>query len=593
MVFGTVIQALAPHVARDALSRWIPMAVFRIAIPALVALLVIRLGVKVLQAAFKDAPLVRALERTISWLAWIAMVLWVSGLLPRLLDGLDQITWAFGISRRGTYAIGDALVAARMARRETVKGKALLVVEEPGRDGQPASLDQATALPHAALAEFDAAMGEIFPVCEKLRYTIANGERDLRPQARASGLLPHKTARVEYLPLGVIGIISPWNFPFHNFFCPVIPALFAGNAVVIKVSELASWSSLKYLEIFTQVLARRGHAPELVQVVTGDGATGSALVTSGVEKVFFTGSPQNGRKVMAAASETLTPVVLELGGKDAMIVCDDAVLEQAASTALFGVFNACGQMCVGAERLYVFEAVYDAFVERVLAGAKALRQGPPMAGEFDLGAMTMARQLEIIQALVDDAVSKGARVLTGGAPRTELGPNFYPPTILVDVDHTMRITREEHFGPVMVIMRVRSEAEAIERANDCAYGLGSSVFTRDPKRALRMARAIASGATTINDFGLSYMIQSLPFGGVGISGFGKINGREGLRACCNEKAIVTDRIPVRQGMALYPIRAATLPLVTGAVRAIYGAGVAEKARGAVQVVRSLLKLRKR
>ena len=440
----------------------------------------------------------------------------------------------------------------------------------------------------------DAAMGEIFPVCEKLRYTIAHGERDLKAEARASGLLPHKSARVEYLPLGVIGVISPWNFPFHNFFCPVIPALFAGNAVVIKVSELASLSSLEYLKIFEEVLTRRGHAPELVQVVTGYGETGSALVSSGVDKIFFTGSPQNGRKVMATAAETLTPVVLELGGKDAMIICDDAVLEQAVSTALFGVFNACGQMCVGVERLYVFSGIYDAFVAQVTERARALRQGPPLTsdGEVDLGAMTMPRQLEIIQALVDDAVAKGARLLLGGKPRTELGPNFYPPTILVDVDHSMRITREEQFGPVMVIMRVHSEAEAIARANDCPYGLGSSVFTTDRRRAERIARAIHAGMTTVNDFGLAYMIQSLPFGGVKISGFGKINGREGLRACCNEKAIVTDRIPVRQGMALYPVRAATLPLVTGAVLAIYGAGLLEKARGAVQVLRSLVALRR-
>ena len=207
--------------------------------------------------------------------------------------------------------------------------------------------------------------------------------------------------------------------------------------------------------------------------------------------------------------------------------------------------------------------------------------------------MTMPRQLEIIQALVDDAVAKGARVLTGGKPRAELGTNFYPPTILVDVDHSMRIMREEHFGPVMVIMKVADEAEAIARANDCPYGLGSSVFTRDPVRARRMARAIEAGMTTVNDFGLAYMIQSLPFGGVKISGFGKINGREGLRACCNEKAIVTDRVPVRQGMALYPVRAATLPLVTGAVQAIYGAGVVEKARGALQVIKSLARLRRR
>ena len=437
----------------------------------------------------------------------------------------------------------------------------------------------------------DAAMGEIFPVCEKLRYTIAHGEDDLRPEARPSGLLPHKAARVEYLPLGVIGVIAPWNFPFHNFFCPAIPALFAGNAVVVKVSELATWSSLHYVKIFEDALRRRGHSPDLVQVVTGYGETGSALVTSGVDKVFFTGSPQNGRKVMAAAAETLTPVVLELGGKDPMIVCEDADLEQAVSTALFGVFNACGQMCVGAERLYVFEGIYDAFVENVLARARALRQGPPLAGgEVDLGAMTMPRQLEIIQSLVDDAVAKGARVLCGGRPRTDLGGNFYPPTILVDVDHSMWITQEEQFGPVMVIVKVRSDDEAIRLANDCPYGLGSSVFTRDPARAERFARALDAGMTTVNDFGLAYMIQSLPFGGRKISGFGRINGREGLRACCNAKAIVTDRVPVRQGMALYPVRAATFELVTGAVKAIYGSGLARRARGAVGIARSLFTL---
>ncbi|MBZ5716001.1 aldehyde dehydrogenase family protein [Nannocystis pusilla] len=438
----------------------------------------------------------------------------------------------------------------------------------------------------------DAAMGEIFPVCEKLRYTIAHGEADLRAERRPSGFLPHKAARVEYLPLGVIGVIAPWNFPFHNFFCPTIPALFAGNAVVVKVSELATWSSLRYVEIFAEVLRKRGHSPDLVQIVTGYGETGSALVTSGVDKIFFTGSPQNGRKVMAAAAETLTPVVLELGGKDPMIVCDDADLEQAVSTATFGVFNACGQMCVGAERLYVFAGIYDAFVREVVARAKALRQGPPLQGEVDLGAMTMPRQVQIIQELVDDAVAKGARVLCGGSPREDLPGNFYPPTVLVDVDHSMRITQEEQFGPVMVIMKVNSESEAIRLANDCPYGLGSSVFTRDPARGERLARAIAAGMTTVNDFGLAYMIQSLPFGGLKISGFGRINGREGLRACCNEKAIVTDRVPVRQGMALYPVRPATLELVTGAVRAIYGAGIGKKARGALQIARSLLSLAK-
>lgn len=433
---------------------------------------------------------------------------------------------------------------------------------------------------------------ELWPVCEAMRWNLAHAEKALRPQKVSSGLLVHKSARVEYHPLGVIGVICPWNFPLQNVLAPAIPAIMAGNAALVKVSEWTSWSAARIQQIFDEALRAEGHSVDLVQLLTGYGPTGAALVTSGVDKIVFTGSIGNGKRVLQASVDNLTPVILELGGKDPMIVCDDAVIEQAASTALFGVFNACGQMCVGAERLFVFAAVYDEFVARVLTAAQALRQGPPLGPEVDLGAMTMARQLEIIQALVDDAVAKGARVLCGGQPRRELGTNFYPPTILVDVDRSMRIMHEEHFGPVMVITRVASEAEAIAGANDCPYGLGSSVFTRDPVRAQRMARAIQAGMTTVNDFGLAYMIQSLPFGGLKISGFGKINGREGLRACCNEKAIVTDRIPVRQGMALYPIRAATLPLVMGAVQTIYGAGVRERARGALRVLGSLIKLRR-
>ncbi|MEZ4384872.1 MAG: aldehyde dehydrogenase family protein [Nannocystaceae bacterium] len=437
----------------------------------------------------------------------------------------------------------------------------------------------------------DAAMGEIFPVCEKLRYTIRFGERDLSPSPRRSGFLLHKSARVEYSPLGVVGVIAPWNFPFHNLLCPLVPALFAGNAVVTKVSELATWSSLGYLELLRDVLRGRGHDPELVQVVTGYGATGQALIRSGVAKIFFTGSPENGRRVMATAAEDLVPVVLELGGKDPMIICDDADLDQAADAAMLGVFTACGQMCVGAERLYVFDSVYDEFVAKVRRRVEALRQGPPLRGEFDVGAMTMPRQLDIIQALVDDAVAKGAKLLTGGRRNPDLPQGtYYEPTVLAEVDHSMRITQEEQFGPVMVLIRVKGEAEAVRLANDCPYGLGSSVFTRDSARADRIAAQIDAGMTVVNDYGLAYMMQDLPFGGVKISGVGKINGREGLRACCNAKAVVRDRLPIRKGIALYPIREATEPLVNEAIRAIYSRGPLAKAKAAFGVARALVEL---
>jgi acyl-CoA reductase-like NAD-dependent aldehyde dehydrogenase len=435
----------------------------------------------------------------------------------------------------------------------------------------------------------DAAMGEVFPVCEKLRYTIAHGERDLSPETRSPGFLLHKRGRVEYLPFGVVAVIAPWNFPFHNIYCPLIPALFAGNAVVVKVSEWTSWSAAEYIEIVHRVLRKHGLPTDLVQVVTGYGETGAHLVRGGVDKVFFTGSPGNGRKVMAGASDSLTPVVLELGGKDPLIVCDDANLRQAADAAMLGVFTACGQMCVGAERIYVFDAVYDEFVAIMQRRVAALRQGAPLGDAIvDCGAMTMPAQLDIIQSLVDDALTRGARALVGGAKNDELVGQHFRPTLLVDVDHSMRITQEEIFGPVMCIVRVRDEAEAIRLANDCPYGLGSSVFTKDRARGNRMARQIRSGMTVINDYGVAYMMQALPFGGVGISGFGRINGREGLRACCYEKAIVDDRIPLGQSVSFHPVRPHSYDLVESAVRVIYTRGVRGKVRAAVDAARNLV-----
>lgn len=436
----------------------------------------------------------------------------------------------------------------------------------------------------------DAAMGEIFPVCEKIRYLIDHGEADLRSDKRPSGLLMHKAARVEYLPLGVVGVICPWNFPFHNILCPTVPALFAGNAVIAKTSEWTAWSAADFQAIFDEVLTKAGYSPDLVQVITGDGETGRALVNSGVEKIFFTGSPENGRKVMAAAAQTLTPVVLELGGKDPMIICDDADLNQAVGSAMLGVFTACGQMCVAAERLYVFDGIYDRFVDEVVRRAKSLRQGPPSqdeGGQFDVGALTMPRQLEIIDRQIQDAVKKGARVLVGGRRNPSLAGQFFEPTVVVDCDHTMDLVNQETFGPVMTIIRVRSEEEAIRLANDSSYGLGSSVFTKNSRRAERIAKGISAGMTVVNDYGIAYMVQSAPFGGVRISGFGRINGREGLRSCCHIKTVVTDKLPIHMPISLYPIRGGTFPMLDGAVRLFYGNGLVNRAKGAVQVGRSL------
>lgn len=418
----------------------------------------------------------------------------------------------------------------------------------------------------------NAMMGEIFPVCEKLRYTINNGARDLAPEKVSSGLLAHKKATIEFHPLGVMGVISPWNFPFQNILGPTIPALFAGNAVLIKVSEWSSYSAPYIQGMFDEVLRSCGHSPDLVQILTGYGDAGAALVRCGVDKIVFTGSVPNGRRVLEGSVQNLTPTILELGGKDALIVCDDADLEQAVAGALAGVFISSGQMCLAAERIYVMDGIYDRFVEAVTAQVKALRQGDPLGGngaDIDVGAMTMPGQLDIVQRLVDDAVQKGARVLVGGKRDPQATGQFFPPTVLVDVTHQMDITQQETFGPVMVIMRASSDADVIQKANDTEFGLGSTVFSKDHKRAARIAQQLVAGSTCINDYGLCYMANALPFGGVKESGFGRLNGREGLRACCNIKSVVSDRFPLHMPSKIYPVKPGDYEMVQAAVNLLY------------------------
>ena len=383
---------------------------------------------------------------------------------------------------------------------------------------------------------------ELWPVCEAMRWNLAHAEKALRPQKVSSGLLVHKSARIEYHPLGVIGVICPWNFPLQNVLAPAIPAIMAGNAALVKVSEWTSWSAARIQQIFDEALRAEGHNIDLVQLITGYAETGAALVSAGVDKIIFTGSMANGKRVLQASAETLTPVILELGGKDPMIVCDDADLEQAVHNALVGTLTAAGQLCMAAERIYVFDAVYDDFVAMAARIVGQLRQGSPLGSvRVDVGAMTMPGQIDIVEKLVDDAVARGARALVGG--KRGDGGQYFQPTLLVDVDHSMSIMREETFGPVMAVMRVRDEHEAIALANDTTYGLSSSVFTRDHARGERIASQIVAGSTVINDFAMHYMAQDLPFGGVRGSGFGRLNGPEGLRAVCNVKAVMSDRLP--------------------------------------------------
>lgn len=391
-----------------------------------------------------------------------------------------------------------------------------------------------------------AVLGEVTPTCEKLRWMIAEGEKVLQTEYRGGQgpLTMHKSARVEYHPLGVIGVIAPFNYVGHNLLNHIISGLFAGNAVVCKVSEFASWSADFLVRPVHVALESMGMPTDLVQVVTGTAEAGAALTESNIDKMVFTGSDKVGRFIMQGASKRLTPVVLELGGKDPFVICEDVNLNTVVPTAMRGVFQNASANCIGIERLFVHEKIADKFIEMVTKSVSQMKQAVPLETHADIGAMTLPTAIDHIQRLVDDAKKKGAKILCGGKRNAALAPGqFYEPTIITNITPDMLIAQEEVFGPVMAIRVWSNEDELIEQVNNCNYALASSVFSGDKKRAARIGKRIDAGMLNENDFGTNYLCQQLPFGGCKASGFGKFAGPEGLRALCNVKSCTADRIP--------------------------------------------------
>lgn len=433
----------------------------------------------------------------------------------------------------------------------------------------------------------NAMMGEIWTVSEKLRWTIRHGEKHLRPERVSSGVFPHKKASVEFHPRGVIGVVAPWNYPLQNVLGPVIPALFAGNACIVKVSEHVAFSAARIQWIFDETFDHFGLPRDIVTLVNGYAETGAALVSAGVDLIVFTGSMGNGRKVIAGSAQSITPVILELGGKDAMIVCDDASIEHAAHAALAGSYIAAGQNCLAAERTLVHTKIYSAFVTRIEELAGQLRQGVPSdsePGTVDVGALVTPQQLDIVEYLVEDAIRKGARAVVGGKRGSSKG-NFFQPTVLVDCTPDMKIMHEETFGPIMCICRVKSDDDAVAVANGTQYALSLTVLSKDARRAKKIADRIVSGSVSINDYGLTYMVQDLPFGGEKGSGFGRLNGRDGLRACTNQKAVLEDRIALHMPAKIFPVGKGDYDVAKGVIRVIYGAGLRGKLAGAADLLR--------
>ncbi|HEY7224955.1 MAG TPA: aldehyde dehydrogenase family protein [Micromonosporaceae bacterium] len=396
-------------------------------------------------------------------------------------------------------------------------------------------LDELIDLMHAEAGKPRAdALVELAPALEHVHWSARNAKRVLRSRrVKGNLVMADFAASVEYRPYGVIAVIGPWNYPINTPMGSIAYALAAGNAVVFKPSEYTPAVGKWYVDRFAEVVPEQ----PVLQIVFGLGETGSHLVRSGVDKVAFTGSPRTARAIMAACAETLTPVLIEGGGKDAMIVDADADVEAAADAAVWGGMTNAGQTCIGIERVYVAAPVYDSFVAKVAAKARALHVG--MEPGADVGPITMPSQVAVIRRHIDDALARGGRAVVGG--RDAVRPPFVHPTVLVDVPEDSAAVREETFGPTLTVTKVENADEAVRLANASSYGLGGAVFGR--ARAMALARAMRSGMVSVNGTLAFAGFASLPFGGVGDSGFGRIHGDEGLREMSVPKSIVRRRLP--------------------------------------------------
>ncbi|MFB6350542.1 MAG: aldehyde dehydrogenase family protein [Bradymonadaceae bacterium] len=416
-------------------------------------------------------------------------------------------------------------------------------------------------------------LAEILLTLDTLGYYASEGPEMLADEKLDLHLLKNKRVVVQHAPAGLVVNISPWNFPLDLSINPIIPALMAGNAAIIKPSEWTPLTAMRTVEIMN----RAGLPEGLLQVVPGYGQAGAQLVDH-ADAVSFTGSVSTGRQVAVGAAENLVSCTLELGGKDPAIVLDDADVERAANGVTWGAFFNSGQCCMSVERAFVHEAVYDEFVERVVRTTRDLRQGDPSARQVDVGAMTFPDQIETVETHVQDAIASGAEVLVGGE-RPDLKGDFFEPTVLVDVEPSMTIMTEETFGPVLPIMKVPSAAEAIRLSNESRFGLNSSIWSQNKPRARRLARQIDAGNVCINDVIASYTVVEAPYGGVKDSGLGRRKGRWEIDDYTEPKTIMEDLIGLSREPFWYPYSEKVASVVNSALEPLFRQGLTGKIRG--------------
>jgi succinate-semialdehyde dehydrogenase/glutarate-semialdehyde dehydrogenase len=500
--------------------------------------------------------------------------------LASVLDA-EQARAALDAARRAFPAWSAASFAER--------GRVLLRV----RDALVRQADEAARLIEREQGKpaVEAHAAEVLPCLEALKHLARHAEELLREDLLESQLvlLAHKECRLAYAPIGVVLVISPWNYPLGIPLIGVATALAAGNTVVLKPAPAATLVGLRIGALFREAGLPAGG----LNVLAVEDAVAAELVEDPrVGKIVFTGSTATGRKVMAGAAKNVTPVVLELGGKDPAVVCRDADLDRASKGIVWGAFMNAGQTCASVERVYVEEPVADAFVAKVVEETRRLRYGYGPSGEVDVGPLTLERQRRVVEEHVADALAKGAKTLTGGA-RPE-GPGFhYPPTVLVDVDHSMRVMREETFGPLLAIMRVPDLDEAVRLANDSEYGLTASAWTRSPERARQLQERLAAGVVSVNDCLSSFGEPTAPWGGVKASGIGRSHGLLGLREMVQPKYVSRDR-PGGELLWWYPYDGDLARIMKAAPRALHARSLASRVAanlGLLRVRRFLARVR--
>jgi len=431
----------------------------------------------------------------------------------------------------------------------------------------------------------DALLADISTVCDVLHYYAKNAGKFLKP-VRVSGnpLLPGRKAYYVFEPKGVVGVISPWNYPFTLSAGPVVTAIAAGNTVVLKPSSQTTASGL----ILKEILEKAGLPKGVLEVVTGSGSvTGQALVDHpDLDMLFFTGSTEVGRMVNIKAAERLIPAVMELGGKDVAIVTANADLDRAAHSIVWGAFTNAGQTCIGIEIAIVHRSVYEDFLKKALEITETINLGK---GPGEVGSMTMASQLKIVEEQVADAVEKGAKILTGGKRDENMKGMYFPPTILTDVTLDMKVMKEETFGPLLPIIPYDAVDEAIGIANSTPYGLAGAVFTKDMEEARRIAKRMDTGSVNVNDTLITFAIPSLPFGGVKNSGVGRYHSHVGIQAFTNIKSITEFNWDLKKEFYHYPMQPGVEPGLLATLRLVYSNSLLKRLVALIKVAPFLIK----